>query len=379
MRILFTSSIPYLPQIYGGLNTNTHELCVELKKRGHIPSVLTRLSYANAFGARRLLTERTRGRRLFCDTTLGYPVFRARQPWTMVQALPHHDVAIMQDGHVPQFAAALAECEVPAVTYFHGLDFEDWTIDGRRAAATDLPTTQYFANSRYTAARFRRCYGLDAHIIPPVFRGERYRTERVSRHVVFINPVQEKGVELALDIAAFCPEIPFMFVKGWPLGLGNHWRLHRALRRVPNVRLVERRTDMREIFRHCHLLLAPSKWSRETWGRVASEAHFSGIPVIGSDVGGLPEAIGPGGILIGAEQTAEVWATAIRRLWHDDELYLAKSRAAREYSARSELELASQIDLLLAGLERAVGRARPRPLGSSAPDQIAAMRKGAAA
>lgn len=379
MRILFTSSIPYLPQIYGGLNTNTHELCDALMKRGHFPSVLTRLSYANAFGARRLLTERTRGRKIFCDATLGYPVFRTREPWNMVDEVPHHDVAIMLDGYVSQFAAGFARRQIPAITYFHGLDFEDWTIGGRPATAADLPRTQYFANSRYTAARFRRRYGMDARIIPPVFHGERYRTERVSRNVVFINPVPEKGVQLALEIAALCPEIGFMFVKGWPLAIRDYWRLHRTLRRLPNVRLVERCTDMREIFRHCHILLAPSKWLRETWGRVASEAHFSGIPVVGSDIGGLPEAIGPGGILIAADQPAEVWATALKRLWHDEELYRAKSRAAWEYAARGELDIASQIDLLLAGLDRAVAQARPGALGSAAPDHIGTMLKGAVA
>ncbi|HEY1541567.1 MAG TPA: glycosyltransferase [Xanthobacteraceae bacterium] len=380
MRILFTSSIPYLPQIYGGLNTNTHELCGALMKRGHSPAVLTRLSYANAFGARRLLTERTRGRRLFCDTSLGYPVFRTREPWTMVAEIPHHDVAIMLDGYVSQFAAGFARRKIPAITYFHGLDFEDWTVEGRPATAADLPQTQYFANSRYTAARFRRRYGMDARIIRPVFHGERYRTERVSQNVVFINPVPEKGVELALEIAALCPEIGFVFVKGWPLAIGDHWRLHKTLRRLTNVRLMERCTDMRDVFRHCHILLAPSQWLRETWGRVASEAHFSGIPVIGSDLGGLPEAIGPGGILIGADQPAAVWATAVRRLWHDEELYLAKSRAAREYAARGELDLGSQIDLLMAGLERAVAQAQSSgQVGAAASDHVVPMPKGAAA
>ena len=45
------------------------------------------------------------------------------------------------------------------------------------------------------------------------------------------------------------------------------------------------------------ILLAPSKWE-EAWGRVASEAHCSGIPVVGSRRGGLPEAIGEGGIVL---------------------------------------------------------------------------------
>lgn len=354
MRILFTSSIPYLPQIYGGLNTNTHELCVELIKRGHQPSVLTRLSYGNAFGVWTLLRHRPRGLAVSCDHGFGYPVYRAREPWKVVDAIPHPDVAVLQDGHLPQFAAALKMLDVPAVGYFHGLDFEDWTFQGRPARAADLPTIEYFANSEFTAERFRRRYHVEVHVIPPVFRPELYRTERTSRNVVFINPVREKGVDLALAVAALCPQIPFIFVKAWPLRFDRYFRLIKRLWGLPNVRLVERRTDMREIFRQCQILLVPSQWSRETWGRVASEAQFSGIPVIGSDTGGLPEAIGPGGIIIDPWAPPEFWADALRQLWSDEELYLAKSRAAQTYSQRPQLNIERQLDLLLAGLERAV-------------------------
>lgn len=356
VRVLFTSSIPHLPQIYGGLNTHTHEFCLELIKRGHQPSVLTRLSYGNSFGVRTLLRDRTRGRRLSVDHDLGYPVFRARKPWTMVHAIPRPDAAILQDGRLPQYAAALSGLGVPAIGYFHGLDFEDWTFDGRPAQTADLPPIEYFANSEYTAGRFSRRYRMAAHIVPPIFRSELYRTERAGRNAVFINPVREKGVDLALAVAALCPEIPFLFVKGWPLDVDSRWRLLRRLWRLPNVRLLERRTNMREIFRNCHVLLVPSQ--RESWGRVASEAHFSGIPVIGSDIGGLPEAIGPGGLIIDPGAPPEVWAAALRQLWFDDELYQTKSCAAQTYSQRPQLNTERQLDLLLAGLARAAAASR---------------------
>src|SRR3546814_9881685 len=43
--------------------------------------------------------------------------------------------------------------------------------------------------------------------------------------------------------------------------------------------------DMREVYRRTHTLLVPSQWE-EAWGRVATEAQFSGIPVLASDRGG---------------------------------------------------------------------------------------------
>jgi glycosyltransferase involved in cell wall biosynthesis len=74
--------------------------------------------------------------------------------------------------------------------------------------------------------------------------------------------------------------------------------------------------DVREVYARARFLLAPSLW-REAWGRVASEAQCSGLPVIGSDRGGLPEAIGPGGVVIPAEADLAGWVAAVRRLWSD--------------------------------------------------------------
>jgi glycosyltransferase involved in cell wall biosynthesis len=360
VRVLFTSSIPYLPQIYGGLNTNTHQLFEEFLKRGHAPALLTRLSYGNRFGIQTAVANRLRGREVSCDNDFGYPVFRAREPWKVVEAVPRADVAVMQDGHMLQFSSALARRGVPMISYFHGLDFEDWTIEGRPAAASDLPEITYLANSMFTAKRFERRYKLQAKVIPPVFRPDLYRTERAGKNVVFINPVPEKGVELAIEIAAGCPEIPFVFVKGWPLSLAGHWRLRKKIRRLSNVKIVERCKDMRKIYRDCHILLVPSKWIRETWGRVASEAHFSGIPVIGSNVGGLPEAIGPGGIVIDRDQPAEAWIEALKRLWRDEKLYSAKSQAARVHSQRAQLDVSCQVDALEAAFGEALAMNEPQ-------------------
>ncbi len=60
--------------------------------------------------------------------------------------------------------------------------------------------------------------------------------------------------------------------------------------------LVGRTMDTRSVYAATRVLLVPSQWKAETWGRVASEAQFSGIPVLASDVGGSPEAVAPGGV-----------------------------------------------------------------------------------
>jgi glycosyltransferase involved in cell wall biosynthesis len=93
---------------------------------------------------------------------------------------------------------------------------------------------------------------------------------------------------------------------------------------------------------------------------VASEAHFSGIPVIGSDVGGLPEAIGPGGIVIDRDQPVEAWIEALKRLWRDEKLYSVKSQAARVHSQRAQLDVNCQVDALEAAFVEALAMNEPQ-------------------
>jgi glycosyltransferase involved in cell wall biosynthesis len=356
MKILFASGSPYLPQIFGGVNTNTHEWALHLRDQGHDVAVLARLAYGNVFGVKAALRLRLAHQPWLSDTRYGYPVLRARRPWLIAAHLPRPDVVVIQDGSMQlPLAEAFAQIGVPIVCYLHGLGFEDWMVEGRPAAAERLPMQRYCTNSQFTARRFSARYRLSVPVIPPVFRAERYRVESRNRYVTFINPVPEKGVDLALEIAELCPEISFCFVKGWPLSPRASGRLLAQVRRLPNVTLRARTADMREIYRDTRILLVPSQWEAETWGRVVSEGHFSGIPSIASDRGGLPEAVGDGGVIIGADAPAARWADAVRRLWNDADYYEETARAAIIYSRRPELNIRVQAASLMAVLEEASG------------------------
>ena len=89
-------------------------------------------------------------------------------------------------------------------------------------------------------------------------------------------------------------------------------------------------------------MLAPSTFE-ETFGRVATEAQASGIPVISSARGGLPETVGPGGILLDPNGPIDAWVKAIRKLWQDDTYYAEISAAALTHSQRPEITPAYQI------------------------------------
>ena len=354
MEIALVSGNPHLPQLVGGVEVNTHELAGELLRRGHCVRVVAKLSLRNAFGLQRAAHALIRGGWVRADCHLGYPVHRSRRPSRPPFELGPPAVAIIQNGDMLRIAEGFAGAGIASIAYLHGLGFEYWRPAG--AGATALPFCGYIANSQFTAGRFRARYGIDPIVIPPLFRRENYVTEVDPRRVTFINPVAEKGVELALAIAELCPEIRFSFVRGWPLGVRAGARLRRRLRRLGNVTLCGPFGDMRRVYRQTRVLLVPSQWEAETWGRVVTEAQFSGIPVLASNRGGLPEAVGPGGIILGHDEAPAIWAAGIRELWHDDERHRALSRAALAHSTRPAIDPDRQLSALLDMLERATQR-----------------------
>jgi glycosyltransferase involved in cell wall biosynthesis len=297
-------------------------------------------------GALQAITNFIRGTDVCVDRQLGYDVYLSRKPWESLDGLPLPHLVVVQNGNMVEIAKAFVRRGVPTIAYIHGLEFD---IGRRRWTGSigSLPFRAYIANSEFTAARFRNRFGIQAYVIPPVFRAERYRIAGDGRCVTFINPVAEKGADIALSIAEQCPEIPFRFVKGWPLGVRQAALLKGRIRRLRNVELVERSDDMSPIYASTRVLLVPSQWA-ETWGRVVSEAQFSGIPVLASDRGALPETVGAGGAVIKYDAPAHTWATELRRMWSDGLYYEQLQQAALTHSRRPELNFAQQIEAFLA-------------------------------
>ncbi|MDE2029984.1 MAG: glycosyltransferase, partial [Alphaproteobacteria bacterium] len=149
--------------------------------------------------------------------------------------------------------------------------------------------------------------------------------------------------DIAIEVARLCPDIPFSFVEAWPLADDDRAELARRLAELPNVTLLLPQKDMRSVYGACKILLAPSVWN-EAYGRVATEAQVSGIPVVASNRGGLPEAVGPGGAILDPESPVEIWAEAVRKLWRDEDAYAALSCAARAHAERIEGSLSYKID-----------------------------------
>ena len=88
MSILLASGTSYLPHVVGGLEVNTHELALELNRRGVKTSVLSRLPLRRVDGALRAAANFLRGTDVCVDRQFGYDVYRSRKPWDSLDGLP---------------------------------------------------------------------------------------------------------------------------------------------------------------------------------------------------------------------------------------------------------------------------------------------------
>ena len=91
------------------------------------------------------------------------------------------------------------------------------------------------------------------------------------------------------------------------------------------------RDELADLLAAASLVLMPS--TSETFGLVALEAGASGTPVVASRVGGLVDAVGPGGALLDT-RNPHAWAQELARLLEDDAARATLGVAAREHAER---------------------------------------------
>ncbi|MER9402753.1 glycosyltransferase [Mesorhizobium caraganae] len=350
MKVLFAGGTGYTPQFSGGVQSSTHHLVEQLRENGHEASVLAALFGDGMFGFRARAKMKLLRQRAVIDNFPGYPVVRAWFPWEAagfaVEKL-RPDVAVVQCHNSVPIGKALQAKGVPVVVYLRNVEFHELAGDLR-----ELHSALYIANSEFTARTYKAKFDIDSTVIPPTINPAFYSTPTTGEFVTLINPYEEKGFDLAVRIAAACPEIPFLFVESWKLDDDHRARIEATISPLRNVKLEGRTSDMKTVYGRTKILLAPSKWE-EAWGRVASEAHCSGIPVVGSRRGGLPEAIGSGGVVLDYDAPLADWVAAVRRLWSDEAEYKRLSAAARQFSERPQMNPDRQFATFMGMLDSA--------------------------
>lgn len=204
---------------------------------------------------------------------------------------------------------------------------------------------QPIANAPFTAAMAAQLTGKEVGVVLPFVDLDRYRvTKRERKYITFINPVPEKGVDVAIEVARSLPQERFLFIRGKWTGFKKS-RLESYIEPVyalPNVEVWEHQSDMRQVYAVTDILLAPSQFE-ETFGRVIVEAQSNGIPVVAAHVGGISYTLGQGGILIEPKDKTQAYVEALQRLRTDENFYAQMSALAIANTQRPEFDPQYQV------------------------------------
>jgi glycosyltransferase involved in cell wall biosynthesis len=363
MRLLFVGKMPI--SYTGGAEVSTRHLLEALVRRGHAVDVAAGIRKRSVSGIRDVLVYKATGRPRERMDSRSFAIRASVDPlWSLrsLLALSAPDAVVVL-GTDPVFAreALQAAVGVPRILFIR----VEAALSVDREAQADAVAT----NSEYMADRARDL-GMKATHVPSLFPADDYRVTGRRSKVLFVNPIPKKGADIALALARGRPDVPFAFNLSWRIDPRYLRRLKREVRRLPNVEIRDATPNPKVLYRDCRVVLVPSQ-CEEAWGRVVSEAHVNSIPVVASDAGGLPEAVGPGGILVHPRNDIDAWHRALSQLWDDKELYARLSSAAGLHARRSELSETSVIARFEGVVAGAIGsRARRDPKTSGARESI---------
>lgn len=146
-----------------------------------------------------------------------------------------------------------------------------------------------------------------------------------NEYITLINLDWNKGGEALTKIAKAMPDKKFLAV----VGSYSYDDRGQFTDQPGNVKVVPNTPDILSVYRQTRVLIMPSFY--ESWGRTATEAMCSGIPVVCSATPGLMENCGKAGIYVDDRDNVDQWVRWIKRL-DDKKFYKTASAKAKERS-----------------------------------------------
>lgn len=289
----------YSPNFYpmvGGLENVVQLLAGALHERGHAVCVVTRTAAAEA-------------------NSFSFPVMRTAGFWATYRAMRRADVVVQFNVSLKGVLPALLSGRPLVITHHGVYPAGGWRGRLKRWVARRLARANTGC-SRFIAGHYRGGQWLPNPYDESVFR-ELPNIAR-SADLVFVGRlVSQKGLDVLLRALAILNRTggaaPGLTVVGngpERVALGQ---LTARLSLTPQVRFVGQQVgDALAGLLCAHAILVVPSRGEEGFGIVALEGIACGCFVIGSRAGGLPEAIGPGGVTFPVGD-ADALADAIQR------------------------------------------------------------------
>lgn len=182
------------------------------------------------------------------------------------------------------------------------------------------------ANSIYVKRVAKIFYNTDVEVSYPLINLGDYKTKKKEgKYLLLIGGSEHKGISILTKIAERMRNEQFMVI-GKIYG-----KAEEKIKSLDNVKSFLSVNNMQEIYSQTKLLLMPRLWP-EPFGRVVIEAGINGIPTISSNIGGLPESVGRGGVLINNYWDVNEWVKEINRIMDDKAFYDALSTNAEKHA-----------------------------------------------
>ncbi|HUJ23197.1 MAG TPA: alpha/beta fold hydrolase [Bryobacteraceae bacterium] len=306
MRILLAQNSRYYPA-HGGGDKSNRLLMEALAARGHTCAVLARISqfgarehdlFLNELAARNVTAQVREGVVSFerggvaVDTVTNHPSLRACFAEKMAAFQPDVILASTDDPAQLLLEPAL-RAEGARVVYLAratlALPFgPDCAFPSAQKTEMLRRADAVAGVSQYVADYIRRWSGIEAVHVPislleagPYPALGRFDNEFVT----LVNPCAVKGISIFLRLAERMPHVRFAAVPLW----GTNEQDGRALAQHANISILPPVDRVEDLLARTRVLLVPSLWA-EARSRIVLEAMLHGVPVIASNVGGIPEA-----------------------------------------------------------------------------------------
>lgn len=350
-KLLFVTQRSFSPDCSGGAEKSSLYLFKSLQELGWQIEVICRLPLRSTYfrrGCWQALKQMKKPSFAMVDYDLGYPCWRWVNKFsTNKQWLAFLDRRLQE--YQPDIVLGHDEPNCPLLNYAANQGFQSFYFArnlGNIENGDIIPDRLHtIANSPYTASIASQVTSKEVGVVLPFMTLAQYRVGQHQRkYITFINPIPEKGMEIALEIAHRLPEEQFLFVKG-------QWSIYKPetleafvkpARNLPNVEVWEHQDDMRQVYAVTKVLLVPSQFT-ETFGRVTPEAQVNGIPVVAAKAGGIPYTVGQGGILVEPKDNVQKYVEALQKLCSDRDFYSQLSTLAFENSQRPEFDANHQV------------------------------------